>query len=115
MCSCFTRALLDVHHPVARPVGPEHRQVAARVLLQLEVPQAEVFAAARIAHDRGARVVLSVAPFAPFTPEQLWEHCAYLDGGVPAERLTLGVPFYGRSFAGATGGDGLGPSSEAVE
>ncbi len=41
------------------------------LLLQLEVPQAEVFAAAQLARTGGARVVLSVAPFAPFTPEQL--------------------------------------------
>jgi ribokinase len=41
------------------------------LLLQLEVRQAEVFAAARFARDAGARVVLSVAPFAPFEPEQL--------------------------------------------
>ncbi len=41
------------------------------LLLQLEVPQAQVFAAARLARAGGARVVLSVAPFAPFTPEQL--------------------------------------------
>ncbi len=44
---------------------------ADTLLLQLEVPQAEVFAAARTARDRGARVVLSVAPFAPFAPEEL--------------------------------------------
>lgn len=41
------------------------------LLLQLEVPQAEVFAAARKARAAGARVVLSVAPFAPFTPAEL--------------------------------------------
>lgn len=41
------------------------------LLLQLEVPQQQVFAAARLARAGGARVVLSVAPFAPFTPEQL--------------------------------------------
>jgi ribokinase len=41
------------------------------LLLQLEVPQPEVFAAARGARQAGARTVLSVAPFAPFTPEQL--------------------------------------------
>jgi ribokinase len=41
------------------------------LLLQLEVPQVEVFAAARRARAGGARVVLSVAPFAPFTGEQL--------------------------------------------
>jgi ribokinase len=41
------------------------------LLLQLEVPQEQVFAAARLARAGGARVVLSVAPFAPFTPEQL--------------------------------------------
>jgi len=41
------------------------------LLLQLEVPQAEVFAAAKAARRSGARVVLSVAPFAPFSPEQL--------------------------------------------
>ena len=44
---------------------------ADTLLLQLEVPQAEVFGAARLARAVGARVVLSVAPFAPFAPEQL--------------------------------------------
>jgi ribokinase len=41
------------------------------LLLQLEVPQEQVFAAARLARAGGARVVLSVAPFAPFTPAEL--------------------------------------------
>ena len=41
------------------------------LLLQLEVPQEQVFAAARRAHGSGARVVLSVAPFAPFAPGEL--------------------------------------------
>lgn len=41
------------------------------LLLQLEVPQAQVFAAARMARENGTRVILSVAPFAPFTPEAL--------------------------------------------
>jgi ribokinase len=41
------------------------------LLLQLEVPQAEVFAAARGARQGGTRVVLSVAPFAPFSPAEL--------------------------------------------
>jgi ribokinase len=41
------------------------------LLLQLEVPQAQVFAAARMARENGTRVILSVAPFAPFAPEAL--------------------------------------------
>ena len=41
------------------------------LLLQLEVPQAEAFAAAQMARAGGARVVLSVAPFAPFEPAAL--------------------------------------------
>jgi len=44
---------------------------ADTLLLQLEVPQDQVFAAARRARAGGARVVLSVAPFAPFAPAQL--------------------------------------------
>jgi ribokinase len=38
------------------------------LLLQMEVPHAEVFAAAKAARSGGARVVLSVAPFAPLDP-----------------------------------------------
>ncbi len=38
------------------------------LLLQMEVPHAEVFAAAKAAPAGGARVVLSVAPFAPLDP-----------------------------------------------
>ena len=38
------------------------------LLLQMEVPHDQVFAAARLARAGGARVVLSVAPFAPLDP-----------------------------------------------
>ena len=31
----------------------------------------------------------------------------YLDSGVPAEKLILGVPFYGKTWSGVSGGDGL--------
>jgi len=41
------------------------------LLLQMEVPHDEVFAAARLARTGGARVILSVAPFAPLAPEAL--------------------------------------------
>jgi len=55
----------------ARQIPPGSLGAGDTLLLQLEVPQAEVFAAARLARAGGARVVLSVAPFAPFEPEQL--------------------------------------------
>jgi len=38
------------------------------LLLQMEVPHDQVFAAAKAAHAGGGRVVLSVAPFAPLDP-----------------------------------------------
>jgi ribokinase len=41
------------------------------LLLQLEVPKEQVFAAARVARAADARVILSVAPFAPFEPAEL--------------------------------------------
>jgi ribokinase len=41
------------------------------LLLQLEVPLAESLAAARLARAAGARTVLSLAPYAPVTPEDL--------------------------------------------
>jgi ribokinase len=41
------------------------------LLLQMEVPYGESMKVARIAHDAGARVVLSVAPFTPLTPPDL--------------------------------------------
>jgi chitinase len=41
---------------------------------------------------------------------------AYIGAGVPASKLTMGVPFYGRGWSGVSGGDGLfrpasGPAS----
>jgi ribokinase len=59
-------AAVKADHVPADGIGP-----GDTLLLQLEVPQAEAFAAARMARAGGARVVLSVAPFAPFAPEEL--------------------------------------------
>jgi len=41
------------------------------LLLQMEVPYEESMKVAHVAHDAGARVVLSVAPFTPLTPPEL--------------------------------------------
>jgi len=41
------------------------------LLLQMEVPYEESMKVARVAHDAGARVVLSIAPFTPLTPLEL--------------------------------------------
>ena len=41
------------------------------LLLQMEVPYEESMKVARIAHEAGARVVLSVAPFTPLSPPEL--------------------------------------------
>ena len=41
------------------------------LLLQMEVPLAESLAAAAAARAAGARVILSLAPYAPLTPDQL--------------------------------------------
>ena len=45
--------------------------MAIPLLLQLEVPFAESIAVARMARAEGARVILSVAPFAPLAPAEL--------------------------------------------
>jgi len=41
------------------------------LLFQMEVPYEESMKVARVAHDAGARVVLSIAPFTPLTPLEL--------------------------------------------
>ena len=102
---------------------------ADTLLLQLEVPQAEVFAAARAAHERGARVVLSVAPFAPFTPEELAdidivvvnEHEAAdfarhlgLPHGDPEETVTGLAAALGRTVIATLGPDGAIAAGDAA-
>jgi len=51
------------------------------LLLQLEIPVASVAAAARLAHERGAMVVLNPAPCSPL-PEELFR---YIDLFIPNE------------------------------
>jgi ribokinase len=80
------------------------------VLLQLEIPLPVVAAAARLAHERGARVVLNVAPYASLPPDVValadplvaneHEAAALADtGGVPASLLvTFGA--HGASWDG---------------
>jgi ribokinase len=80
------------------------------VLLQLEIPLPVVVAAARLAHERGARVVLNVAPYASLPPDVValadplvaneHEAAALADtGGVPASLLvTFGA--HGASWDG---------------
>jgi ribokinase len=100
------------------------------LLLQLEVPQAEAFAAARMARAGGARVVLSVAPFAPFAPEELAdidivvvnEHEAAdfarhfgLPHGVPEETVAALAIRLGRTVIATLGPDGaLAAGGEGV-
>ncbi len=55
----------------AADVPPDALGPADTLLLQMEVPIAETLAAARAARDKGARVILSVAPFSPLQPDQL--------------------------------------------
>ena len=80
------------------------------VLLQLEIPLPVVAAAVRLAHERGARVVVNVAPFASLPPDVValadplvaneHEAAALADaGGVPASLLvTFGA--HGASWDG---------------
>ena len=80
------------------------------VLLQLEIPLPVVAAAVRLAHERGARVVVNVAPFASLPPDVValadplvaneHEAEALADaGGVPASLLvTFGA--HGASWDG---------------
>lgn len=80
------------------------------VLLQLEIPLPVVSAAVRVAHERGARVVVNVAPFASLPPDVValadplvaneHEAAALADaGGVPASLLvTFGA--HGASWDG---------------
>jgi ribokinase len=87
------------------------------VLLQLEIPLRIVAAAARMAHERGARVVINVAPFASLPPEIValadplvaneHEAAALADaGGVPASLLVTfgahGASWDGVEFAAHT-------------
>ena len=77
-------------------LGPVHECGPGDVvLLQLEIPLPVVAAAVRLAHERGARVVVNVAPFASLPPDVValadplvaneHEAAALADaGGVPA-------------------------------
>ena len=80
------------------------------VLIQLEIPLPVVSAAVRLAHERGARVVVNAAPFAALAPDVValadplvaneHEAAALADsGGVPASLLvTFGA--HGASWDG---------------
>ena len=80
------------------------------ILLQLEVPLPVVAEAARLAHERGARVVVNIAPYASLPPDVValadplvaneHEAAALADaGGVPASLLvTFGA--HGASWDG---------------
>ncbi|WP_144719637.1 ribokinase [Agrococcus jejuensis] len=63
---------------------------ASVLLLQLEVDQQVVLAAAERAHARGIRVVLDPAPAAPL-PESIWQHVALVKPNEHEAGLLTGV------------------------
>ncbi|SDH22788.1 ribokinase [Agrococcus jejuensis] len=63
---------------------------ASALLLQLEVDQQVVLAAAERAHARGIRVVLDPAPAAPL-PESIWQHVALVKPNEHEAGLLTGV------------------------
>lgn len=63
---------------------------ASVLLLQLEVAQEVVLAAAERAHARGIRVVLDPAPAAPL-PESIWQHVALVKPNEHEAGLLTGV------------------------
>lgn len=63
---------------------------ASVLLLQLEVEQRVVLAAAERAHARGIRVVLDPAPAAPL-PESIWQHVALVKPNEHEAGLLTGV------------------------
>lgn len=63
---------------------------ASALLLQLEVDQEVVLAAAERAHARGIRVVLDPAPAAPL-PESIWQHVALVKPNEHEAGLLTGI------------------------
>ncbi len=91
------------------------------LLLQMEVPLAENFAAAEKASNAGARVILSLAPYGPLSPDDLAafdmvivneheaadlaRHLAILAGG-PEETVSALTEALGRTVIATLGPDG---------
>ncbi len=91
------------------------------LLLQMEVPLAQNYAAAARARADGARVILSLAPYAPLFPDELAafdmvivnqheaadlaRHLA-IAGGTPEETVAALAGALGRTVVATLGGDG---------